>query len=210
MMMVIRGDKRGLSFDPPHILMYFVVLAIVIILVALTVPNIGKFGKGDDVTEVEAFRDTLEGDLNPSLISGNVVKSYELPEGYDEFCVVDVPSVDSGDIVDESKIQGSVERGSLRNIFLFGEEKQVSFYIEDLNLPSFPYYNCVEASQGKVEVELTSDGSEVTTKLPANERYCKNAQEKTLSDGRNLCEYLDSVYYTGYKGECCQEYGYCC
>lgn len=204
-------DKRGeFSFDPPHLLMYFVLLAVVIVLIALAVPNIGKFGKSENIKEVEDFKEQFSEDLNPSLISGSVIKNYELPEGYDEFCVVDASSVDSGDIVDKSKIQGSVVRGSLRNVFLFGDNKEVSFYVEDLALPSFPYYNCVETSNGNVDVQLNGDGNEVVVKLPVNERYCKNAQETRLSDGRNLCNYLDSVYYQGYKGECCSNYDYCC
>ena len=205
-----RDDKRGISFDPPHLLIYFGIALFAVILIILISSNLNSPQKNEDVKNVEAFRDILEGDLNPSLISGSVVKSYELPQGYDELCVVDVSDVDTGDIVDERKIQRSVAKGSERNIFLIGEGKEVSFYVEDLNLPSFPYYNCIESSQGRVELELSSDGSEVTTKLPANERYCKNAQEKVLSDGSNLCQYLDSVYYQGYKGECCQDYGYCC
>jgi len=208
--MIKRADKRGISFDPPHLLVYFVVLSVVIVLVALAVPNIGKIGKSENIKEVEDFKAQIEEDLNPSLISGSVVKSYELPQGYDELCVVDASSVDSGDIVDKSKIQGSVVRGSLRNVFLFGDNKEVSFYVEDLALPSFPYYNCVETSEGEIELQLNNNGEDVVVKLPVNEKYCKNAEEKTLSDGRNLCNYLDSVYYQGYKGECCQEHGYCC
>lgn len=203
-------DKRGLAFDPPHLLIYFGVLLFAVILIILISSNLNSPQKNEDVKDVEAFRDTLEGDLNPSLISGNVVKSYDLPQGYDEFCFTDTRSVDAVNIVDNSKIQGSVVRGSLRNVFLFGKGKEVSFYVDSLALPGFPYYNCANVKEGKVEVELSSDGKEVTAKLPVNGEYCKHAQENELSDGRNLCSYLDNVYYQGYKGECCQEYGYCC
>ena len=55
--MGIRGDRKGgLSFDPPHILMYFVVLAVVVILVALVIPKFGG-GKIEDAQSVEALRD---------------------------------------------------------------------------------------------------------------------------------------------------------
>ena len=223
--MGIRGEKRlsqvqsgssifgqtkgGLSFDPPHILMYFVVLAIVIVLIALTIPNIGRFGRGNDVTDVEAFRDTLESDLNPSLISGSVVKSYELPQGYDELCFTDTRQVDAVNVVDNPRIQGSVIR-SQRNVFLFGERGEISLYIDNLAVPGFPYYNCADAKAGVVEVELTKEGYDVVARLPVNEEYCNNAEATTLSDGRNFCSYLDGVYYQGYKGECCSSYGNCC
>ena len=115
-----------------------------------------------------------------------------------------------GDAIDEADIRNSLARDSKRNVFLFGEGKKASFFVNDLGVDSFPYYSCAKASGGKIEMELNSDGSSTSVKLPVNEVYCKNAQDKTTNDGKNLCGYLDSVYYEGYKGECCSTYGYCC
>lgn len=142
-----RVKKGEFSFDPPHLLMYFAGLVVIVVLLILVFPNIGNVGKGNEVTDVEAFRDTLEGDLNPSLISGNVVKSYELPQGYDELCFTDTRQVDPVNVVDNSRIQGSVIK-SPRNVFLFGERGEVSLYIDSLTVPGFPYYNCADAESG--------------------------------------------------------------
>lgn len=204
-----RGKDGEVKLDPPHLLLYFGILVVVILVVVL-ITSIDFGSQGSGSSGVEDFKEQIEGDLNPSLISGNAVKEYELPNGYDELCFVDVSDVDAIDIVDVQKIQTSVLIGSQRNVFLFGNNREISFYVEDLNLPVFPYYNCAQAINGKVELKLSSNGQEITARLPVNVNYCKNAQEKTTNDGRTLCDFLDSVYYRGYKGECCSDHGYCC
>ncbi|HLC78741.1 MAG TPA: hypothetical protein VJH92_06465 [Candidatus Nanoarchaeia archaeon] len=207
--MLKRGKGGEMRFDPPHLLMYFAFLVVILALVYFLFSNI-NIGDNGKVSEIDSFKMQLSGDLNPSMISGNVVKEISLPQGYDEFCVVDIDNADFGDAIDEADIRNSLARDSKRNVFLFGEGKKASFFVNDLGVDSFPYYSCAKASGGKIEMELNSDGSSTSVKLPVNEVYCKNAQDKTTNDGKNLCGYLDSVYYEGYKGECCSTYGYCC
>jgi len=196
--------------NPKHSVFAFVLIGIVVVvLLVLIFIQLGPKSK-ISYGEVEMLRNELSADANPSLISGNIVKSYTIPSGFNEICFSDVRNIDVGDIVDDSDIQDSVARGSLRNVFLSGDGKKVSFYVEHLGVPGFPYYNCVNVENGKVDVSLNEVDGNVEVKLPANENYCINAQNTFSSDGKNLCGYLDSVYYQGYKGECCQDYGYCC
>ncbi|MBI3623182.1 hypothetical protein HY212_03850 [Candidatus Pacearchaeota archaeon] len=202
--------KRGLVFDPPHILVYFGIVLLVVVVIILISSNFTNAPKSQNTKEIDAFKQQLAGELNPSLISGQAVKEINLPQGYDEFCVVDAKGADFGDVVDEASIRNSLIRGSERNVFLFGQGKQVSFNVDSLSVNNFPYYSCAKSKDGKLQVEVNSQGNKVNLKLPVNENYCKNAQEKKLSNGGNLCAYLDSVYYQGYKGECCSSYGYCC
>jgi hypothetical protein len=204
-----RGKDGEVSFDPPHLLMYFAFAVVILALTYFLFSNF-NFGGNEKVSEIDSFRTQISGDLNPSMISGSVVKEISLPQGFDEFCVVDVDDADYGDVVDEADIRNSLVRNSHRNVFIYGEGKKASFYVSDLGVDTFPHYSCAKADAGIVEIELNSDGSTTSVKLPVNENYCKNAQEKTTSDGRNLCGYLDSTYYEGYKGECCSSYGYCC
>jgi len=207
---MLRGDKRGIEFDPPHLLVYFVIVAVIIALMALAISNSGVSNKPVEVKEVDIFKKQLEQDLKPSLISGQVVKEYDLPEGYTEFCVVDVNNADAGDVVDQLDVRDSLYKGSSRNVFLTGKNKKISFNIQGIGVSNFPYYACAEANKGKVELTAENQKGEVIVKLPPNINYCKNAQDQTLEDGRNLCDYLNDVYYPGYKEGCCKDYGYCC
>ncbi len=198
--------QSGKSPSQKHI--YGYVLAGVVVLILALLVILQFTGKGG--SDVIDFRESLESDFSDYSLTGAVVKDYTLPQGYNEICFTDMEDVEAVNVVDNQIIQGNVVRGVFRNVYLFGEDKKTSFYVDGLNLGHFPYYACAKAENGKVEVELTSDGTEVDAKLPVNEKYCKNSQETLFDDGSSLCKYLDNVYYEGYKEECCSGYGYCC
>ncbi|MBI2045392.1 hypothetical protein HYT23_05010 [Candidatus Pacearchaeota archaeon] len=189
-----------------HIYGYVIAGAVIVILLLLVFFQFTSKEKSDLV----GFKEELESDLSSASMTGAITKNYALPDGYSEVCFTDVNDVDAANVIDNWIIQRSVVRKSLKNVFLLGDNKKTSFYIQGLNVASFPHYSCARVEDGKVQIQLNSDNGKVVAKLPVNSNYCKNAQEKKLSDGRNLCSYLDSVYYQGYKGECCSSYGYCC
>ena len=189
-----------------HIFGYVIVGSVILILVLLVALQFASKGKSDVVD----FREELESDFSSKSLTGAVVKDYELPQGYNEICFTDMEDVEAVNVLDNSIIQGNVIHGVFRNVYLFGEDKKTSFYVDGLNLGHFPYYACAKTENGKVSVELNSDGREVDVKLPVNEKYCKNSQETRFDDGSNLCSYLNKIYYEGYKEECCSDHGYCC
>ena len=199
-------SQQNKSSSQKHIFGYVIAGAVILILVLLAVLQFSGKGKSD----VMGFKGELESDFSSRSLTGAVVKDYELPSGYNEICFTDMDDVEAVNVVDNSIIQGNVVRGVYRNVYLYGEDKKTSFYVDGLNLGYFPYYACAKAEGGKVEVELTSNGNEVDAKLPVNEKYCKNSQETLFDDGSNLCKYLNNIYYEGYKEECCSKHGYCC
>ena len=183
---------------------YIVAGVVIIVLLVLIFTQLGG-GEG-----VGAFEKDLKKDLSSASLTGAVTKSYELPSGYGEICFVDLENINMLDIVDKPTIKSSVVAGIGNNVFLFGREEFKSFYIEDIKVSSYPYYNCVKGISGKIEISAQERNGEVIVKLLPNSNFCRNAQNKRLDDGSNLCGYLDSLFFEGYKEECCENYGYCC
>lgn len=188
----------------------WVTIAAVILTLIVLVFSGGDEEKDITSDALQGFKKQLIEDLNPSSLTGQVAKEYDLPDGYTEFCVIDKESVDVSDIVDKLKVRKSSDLKSGRNVFLLGNRGMVSFVIEDVVLPSYPYYSCVKSQTGKIDLVAENQNGKALVKLPPNSDYCRNAQNKQLDDGSNLCKYLDEVYYQGYKEGCCNEYQYCC
>ena len=201
--------SRPIHHDHFRLFAWVIVAAVILTLVILI------FSGGDKERDVpsddlQGFKRQLIEDLNPSSLTGQVAREYDLPEGYTEFCVVDKESVDVSDIVDKLKVRKSSDLTSGRNVFLLGSKGMVSFVVEDLVLPSYPYYSCVKSPTGKIDFVAENQDGKTLVKLPPSSDYCRNAQNKQTDDGESLCKYLDEVYYQGYKEGCCNEYRYCC
>lgn len=188
----------------------WVIIAAVLLTLIILLFSSGNKESNLPSDALQGFKKQLSEDLNPSSLTGQVTKEYDLPDGYTEFCVIDKENVDVSDIVDKLKIKRSSDLSSGRNVFLLGSKGMVSFDIEDVALPSYPYYSCVKSQTGKIEFAAENQNGKALVKLPPNSDYCRNAQNKQLNDGSNLCKYLDQVYYQGYKEGCCRDYGYCC
>jgi hypothetical protein len=207
----IQKQQAPIRMEHHHFRLFaWVIIAAVLVILIVLVFSGGNKERNILPNEIQGFKEQLLSDFNPSSITGQISKEYDLPKGYTEFCVIDKENVDISDIVDKLKVRKSSDLESGRNIFLLGSKGMVSFSIEDVVLPAYPYYSCIESSNGGIEMTLDNLAGKTLVKLPPNSDYCRNAQNKQSDDGSNLCKYLDEVYYEGYKEGCCNNYGFCC
>jgi hypothetical protein len=108
----------------------------------------------DDISSLsKSFRDTKK-------------QTYNLPSGYKELCVVDLKQVKPEDIIGHPLIRDSVDSKAQANVFLLGDKFE-NFYAKDLAVAEAPFYSCVNAKSGQVEVRMEGHGDSTLVKLQA-------------------------------------------
>jgi hypothetical protein len=197
-------QKRGQI--PSQIFVYILALIIVAMILLFGYKAISNMQKRGEQVVLIQFKTQLKNDVERlSSDYGSVrIGKYKLPSGFDEICFVDLKNVNPSDIMNHPIIKDSVESGVKENIFLLGKSNFDSIYVEDLELSSYPYFSCISSKIGSVELRIEGKGNAAVIKTPPSQKYCQNAQDGGLCDG------LDIVFGSGYKSDCCKEYGLCC
>ncbi len=195
--------KRG---QVQQIFVYFTILVVVILIVIFGFKSISNLSKNNKKTELLRFKIRLEKDLE--AVSNDVgsieYKEYNLPSDYNKLCLVD-PILVNTKYINDSFIKDSLRNGLNDNVFLIGDGVPTSFYIDALSLKFPPFYICFKAVNHRVKLKIEGAGDKAVV-WDVSPEICKKSSEK---DSR-LCPYLDFLMGTGYKLECCKNYGVCC
>ena len=95
--------------------------------------------------------------------------TYDLPDSYGKLCFLDLSQrqrlLQSPSLTDYPLLLDAAQTDSTNNVFLLGEDVQ-SYSVNNLTLPTYPYYDCRALSQG--QIQLTFEGAGRKTLLLTN------------------------------------------